>query len=606
MRIEKMVLCFVVCLFIGKVNAQDSLQVSSPDGKLSYRFILNADGKIAYEVQYKQRPIILPSGLGLTKAQYAGNNWNSQFSITKTEKKSTNSVWKPVYGERSEIADKYNELVVALETKNRAGITMQIIVRAYNEGVAFKYFFPENRKYQIADIGQEETNFIFPSNSKAFFTKNAQGAYEEKALTGWTSGAELPLTLHLSNGLWACIAQADQSNFPRMRLHTVATDQLQSRLFGELTETSPFGSPWRVVMVAEKPGALLENNFIIQNLNPPTPLTNTDWIKPGKVMREMTLSTVGAKKLIDFAVEQQIDYILFDAGWYGSEYEVASDATKVSPLKSLDLKEVIAYGKARGKGVLLYVNHRAMERQLDTILPLFKSWGVAGVKYGFVHTGSHRWTTWLYDAVKKAAHYGLILDIHDEFTPTGWSRTWPNLLTQEGVRGNEEFPDATHNTILPFTRFIAGAADYTYCFNEKRLLNTKCHQLALSIINYSPLQTLYWYGRPENYTNRDEIELWKYLPTTWEETKVLDGEPGTNVTIARRKGEEWFVGAITNNDARTITIPTDFLSKKKQYEVWVYTDAEGKVSKQVTNSKDIQTFSLVAKGGVALRFIPKK
>jgi alpha-glucosidase len=247
-----------------------------------------------------------------------------------------------------------------------------------------------------------------------------------------------------------------------------------------------------------------------------------------------------------------------------------------------------------------------MERQLDTILPLFKKWGVAGVKYGFVHTGSHRWTTWLYDAVKKAAHYGLMLDIHDEFMPTGWSRTWPNLLTQEGVRGNEEFPDATHNTILPFTRFIAGAADYTYCFNERRLLNTKCHQLALSIINYSPFQTLYWYGRPETYNNRDEIELWKYLPTTWDETKVVDGEPGTSVTIARRKGEEWYVGAITNNDARTITIPLDFLPKKKQYEVWAYTDSDGKVTKQVTNNKELKAFSLVAKGGVALRFIPKK
>lgn len=167
-------------------------------------------------------------------------------------------------------------------------------------------------------------------------------------------------------------------------------------------------------------------------------------------------------------MKRNLQYIHFDAGWYGFEYDKASDATTVTldprrnpDINALNLKEVVAYAKERGIGVILYVNQRALQQQLDEILPLYKSWGIAGIKFGFVQVGSQVWTKWMHEAVKKCADYGLMVDIHDEYRPTGFSRTYPNLMTQEGIRGNEEFPDATHNATLPFTRFIAGAADYT-------------------------------------------------------------------------------------------------------------------------------------------------
>jgi alpha-glucosidase len=394
-----------------------------------------------------------------------------------------------------------------------------------------------------------------------------------------------------------------------MRLKAAGPDQLVTELYGEVVETSPFGSPWRVVLVAARPGQLLEHNYLILNLNPPNEIKDAKWIHPGKVMREVTLSTAGAKRLVDFAAEQNIEYVHFDAGWYGHEYEIASDATKVNvdprrnPKGDLDLPEAIRYAKEKGRRVILYVNHRALERQLDVIFPLYRQWGVDGVKFGFVHTGSHRWVVWVHEAVKKAAQHQLVVDIHDNYRPTGFSRTYPNLLQQEGIAGDEEMPTATQSTIYPFTRFIAGAADHTYCFLDKRLKKTKAHQLALAAINFGPLQYLNWYDRPEAHTNRAEIEFWKEMPTVWDDTRVISGVPGEHIAVARRKGGDWWLGAVTNVDARQLDLALDFLPPEKRFTADIFEDAENKsVAKrsiEVTRETRLK-LALRASGGAAI------
>ncbi|KAA9346638.1 glycoside hydrolase family 97 protein [Larkinella humicola] len=600
---------------LGRAQTPDSLRISSPNGLLTWsiglRDLPESPQSPVYEITYRNQLLIQPSRLGLG-GNPAGSrplNWDKNLRIVSATKRSQQANWKPVWGERAEIPDHYNELVVSLRNGPGSGGTMQLIVRAYDEGVAFRYFFPEDLRMQILDVGQEMTFFNLPPKTKALYTDHAQGSYEERNVENWTKAAQMPLTLKLDNGTWACITQAEQSSYPLVRLKTAGLNQLVSQLAGEITEASPFASSWRVVMAADRPGDLLEHNYLIQNLNPPNEIKDVSWIKPGKVMREVTLSTTGAKNLVDFAVEQNIDYLHFDAGWYGHEYEIASDATRVSvdprrnPKGDLDLPEAIRYAKSKGKKVILYVNHRALERQLDTLLPLYQRWGVAGIKYGFVHTGSHHWTVWLHDAIRKAAKHHLVLDIHDEYSPTGFSRTYPNLLTQEGVRGNEEWPNATHNTVLPFTRYIAGAADYTFCFNQPRLTNTKGHQLALPVIYFSPLQYLYWYGKPADFPDRQEIEFWKDLPTVWDETKVLDGTPGQYVSVARRKGNDWFLGTITSTEARKIDLSLAFLEPGKQYSLSVYEDdGTGKIRKQTrtVTSKDRLTANLLPSGGQAV------
>ncbi|RRB04724.1 glycoside hydrolase family 97 protein [Larkinella rosea] len=611
-------LSLLFCLVLaGKTLAQtpDSLRISSPNGLLTWSIRLQDEPQSpqspVYEITYRNKPLIQPSRLGMSNngTGLRPLTWDKNLRIVSATKRTQRSNWQPVWGERADIPDHYNELIVTFRNGPGAGGTMQLIARAYDEGVAFRYFFPEDLRVQVLEVDQETTFFNLPPKTKALYTHHAQGRYEERAIENWAKAAQMPLTLRLDNGTWACITQAEQSSYPLVRLKTVGPNQLVSQLYSEITEASPLASSWRVVMAADRPTDLLQNNYLIQSLNPPNEIKDVSWIKPGRVMRDLTLSTTGAKDLVDFAVEQNIDYLHFDAGWYGHEYEIASDATKVSvdprrnPKGDLDLPEAIRYARSKGKKIILYVNHRALERQLDTLLPLYESWGVSGIKFGFVHTGSHHWTVWLHEAVRKAAKHHLVVDIHDEYSPTGFNRTYPNLLTQEGVRGNEDWPDATHNTILPFTRYINGAADYTFCFNQPRLTNTKGHQLALPVIYFSPLQFLYWYGKPADFPDRQEIEFWKDLPTVWDDTKVLAGTPGQFVSIARRKGTDWYVGTVTNTEARKVDLPLTFLEPGKSYSLELYEDdGSGKVRKQTRNvtSKDRLTANLLPSGGQAV------
>ena len=283
------------------------------------------------------------------------------------------------------------------------------------------------------------------------------------------------------------------------------------------------------------------------------------------------------------------------------------------------------YAKSKGIGVWVYVNQRALQNHLDEILPLYQSWGVAGIKFGFVNVGSYRWTTWLHDAVKKCAQYHLMVDIHDEYRPTGFSRTYPNLLTQEGVRGNEEMPDANNNTVLPFTRFLCGPADYTICYyhrpelkprlaetqNARVLKTTSMHQMALSVVYYSPLQFMYWYDKPEDSKDEPELEFFDHVPTVWDDSKVLDGEIGKYITVARRKGDDWFVGSITNNDQRSLNIPLKFLTVGKKYLASIYyDDPASKVRTKVSirrikvDANSILDAKLIPSGGQAVWIKP--
>ena len=434
------------------------------------------------------------------------------------------------------------------------------------------------------------------------------------------ANCEVPLTVELPENVYASIIEAHVENYSRLLISPDGKGNLVSAIRGAATVSAPFTSPWRAVVLGDNPGALLEKSYFILNLNPPNQLNDTSWIKPGKVIRETTLSTEGGKACIDFAVARGLSYVEYDAGWYGHEYDNAADARAVNvdpkrnPKNDLNLQEVIDYGKAKGIGVLLYVNRRALEKQLDEILPIYQKWGVKGLKFGFVNVGPQEWTNWLNDAIKKAAQYQMVVDIHDGYRPTGLSRTYPNLLTQEGVRGNEHMPTSRHNVTLPFTRYVAGAADYTICYFNNRIQTTRAHQLALAAVNYSPMQFLYWYDRPANYKGEPEVEFFDKVPTVWDETKVLQGQIGEFISVARRKGDQWFLGNLTNETARELTIKFDFLPANQQYEAHFYADEDlsgaapkkVKMSRQIVNSTSELTISMAPNGGQAIWLEVKK
>ena len=601
--------------------------VSSPDGKQVFTFYqkMNPDSTLAmfYKVDFDGRPVILESKLdiqldnhvwerALAKFWDQPKNWNDVMVLDRVERTSTDETWKPPFGERSTVKNHYNAATLRFARHDGSQYRMNIEVRAYDEGIAFRYYFPMHPNVIYHKITAENTEFSLPEGTTAWWAQWAQAPYYEKPLTDWEDNSERPLTLKINDKLWACLTEAQQIDYPQglFKLSPVKKNTVQISLYGISDMVTPFGTPWRVIMAADHPGALLEHNDIILNLNDANKIPDSEWIKPGKIIRETTLTTKNALACIDFCAKHNMQYILFDWGWYGSGSNFNSDAGKVTA-PNLNLPQVIAYGKEKGIGVWVYVNQHALQYQADRIFPLYKEWGLSGVKFGFVQFKTQGWSTWLYDLVKKAADNHLMVNIHDEYRPVGFSRTYPNLITQEGIRGNEEFPPATHNTILPFTRMIAGAADYTVCYFDRRIKNTHAHQLAFPVIFYSPLQTLYWYDRPDIIQEVPELEFFDKVPVTFDDTRVIHDRIGEYVTIARRSGDEWFVGTVGNDNVQHISTPLSFLDAGKKYLANIYTDDDNiptptkvKITSLIVDNKSTLNFRLKEKGGCAIHLLP--
>lgn len=540
----------------------ESMTLYSPDSSHCVVFDVE-DELLFYSVLYKEKPVIGKSRLGFLLED--GSPFISQPYLSSRDIISVDETWKPVCGERAEIPQRYNQL--ALTVAGDAGREMVLIFRAYDEGVAFCYEFPmpiEEGKPIV--FGREATEFVLTDNHPVWATYSAQGVYEKIPVDQVKAGCQRPLLVEQGDGVRLAIGEARLVDFARMLFEpsvgvpNALAVRLGSKVVVDASPEKPFRTPWRFIMAADRTGDLLQRNYLLQNLNDPCEIEDTSWIKPGKVIREATLTTEGGKACVDFAAERGLQYVEYDAGWYGPENDETSDATTVTldPKRSkgpLDLHEVIRYADSKGIGVLVYVNQRALAKQLDEILPLYRDWGIKGIKFGFVHVGSQEWTTWLHDAVKKCAEHRLMVDIHDEHRDTGWCRTYPNLMTVEGIRGNEEMPPPEQNVVLSMTRMLCGIADYTPCWYSDRIKTSRAHQLALPVVFYSPWTFLYWYDRPAMFKGEAELDLWKELPTVWDETKVLIDDIPNTVAVARRSGEIWYVGILNAGEKREVEIP---------------------------------------------------
>lgn len=626
---KKITLILMAIVLCAGLDAR-TFKAESPDGSYIVTFSDN-DGAIRYSISWMGKQVISPSGLGISLGRPMLEGAGIEDLVLTGSEDST---WEPVYGERSHIRDRYN----AYRLTFSRNLPVCLEIRAYEEGIAFRYAFTDGRYLKITD---ENTEFALPEGSMAFFTSRAQTPHVLMPLSGWPDDgqSDRPLLLKLPDGGFVCLAEARVVDYVRTKFSlSDKPNTITTAMYGPVEDIAPYQTPWRLVMCGEKAGDILQNNSIFYNLNDECRIEDTSWIKPGKVMRDITLSTEGGMALVDFAVKRNIQYIHFDAGWYGPEGSRSSDATTVTldparnpKVDALDLHKVISYARSKGIGVLLYVNQRALQQQLDEILPLYKEWGVSGIKFGFVQVGSQVWTKWLHEAVAKCAEYGLMVDIHDEYRPTGVSRTYPNLMTQEGVRGNEEFPDGFNNTVLPFTRFVCGPADYTFCYyyqefdrldsskpeypepvGKRSLKTTPAHQLALPVIYYSPFQFMYWYDRPSDSQDEPELKFFDDVYTVWDDTRVIDGEPGEFATIARRHADEWFVGTIANG-ARKTEIALDFL-EPGNYVAEVYTDGDNsiqtrtkvRVSKFRVSDSSVLRFNVRRNGGAAVRIVPEQ
>lgn len=608
------------------------LEIKSPDGNVALTFTLDSAGAPLYAVSYKGKPVILESRLGL--ALKDASSLTHDFKLVESVQGATDQTWTPVAAERSPIHDHYAYAIITLQKEWGPRLTLEF--RVYDEGAAFRYTIPKQERLGSFTI-DEESEFRFADDHACWPVYTAQSQYKGGLkLSDVKPGCERPLTVEIANGPAVAIGEAGLIDYSRMRLQPSGRPHaVKAHLGGPVTGAAPFSSPWRFVMIGDTPGQLLERNYLVLNLNEPSRVKDTSWIKPGKVIREVTLSTVGGKAAIDFAVKMGLQYIEYDAGWYGYEYDAKSDARGVhlDPRRSkgpLDLQAVIDYGKQKGIGVILYVNHLALEKQADELFPLYRKWGVAGVKYGFVNVGSQQWTKWIADNLQKCADNRLMVDIHDEYRQTGLSRTFPNLMTTEGVGGDEEFPPAEHETALPFTRALCGTYDHTICMFDQRLITgvskkkghegestkkSRAFQLAKAVTVFSPWQFIYWYDRPDAYHGEPELDFWKTIPTVWDETRVVNGAIGKFATIARRSGQEWYVGSINAGERRTLRIPLAFLDPAKKYEATIYSEGapaapEGEalkkiaIARQAVSAASVISADMSEVGGHAMRIVP--
>ncbi|HEY8970638.1 MAG TPA: glycoside hydrolase family 97 catalytic domain-containing protein, partial [Puia sp.] len=473
-------------------------------------------------------------------------------------------------------------------------------------------------------FSHEKTSFALKGNY-TLYQYNQESVFTPTAIDTLHKTCDLPATL-TDGRLFLSIGEADNDSFTKAEL---CRGEDRHELIIAYTRDSSlsgvYATPWRTISIARTAIGLHAFSDLGLRLSPAPGSDRTGTastgmgragtalagisptlLRPGKLIRAQ-LTTQAGLDCIDFAVRHHFQYILYDAGWYGPEYRKTSDP--LVPIPAIDLPRVIAYGKERGIGVILYVNYVGLREKLDEILPLYKQWGVAGLKFGFVDGLTQRGISWLADAIRKVNDYGFILDIHDNYKPTGLSRTYPALLTQEGIRGDENGPDAFHTTVLPYTRFLAGAADFTFCFPNaassfsKNIKVSKAQQLALTVIYYSPLQSMFWYGRPADYTNEDEIEFFKYVPTVWDETRYLAGDIGKNIAVARRKGGTWYLGCAAGMEDWDTVLKMDFLQRGKSYHVTVYEDdGKGGIRRRMLTLRRGSRLPvrIRAKGGMAM------
>jgi hypothetical protein len=682
-----------------KAPAQQ-ISLSSPDGNVRLNVSLAATGELSYSLNYKNRPVLLPSTLGMQFREPSVSL--TQFTMVKADSSSYDQTWKPVWGEYASIRDQHRELKLSLRDRSGSEILVNLVFRVFNEGLGFRYEFPTQQKLTHFVLADERSQFRLAGDHKTFwipgdydsneFTYNETKLSEVDAGSGKFSqeihaktffdknAVQTPLMMKTADGLYINLHEAALLNYPAMNLVVdKSTFTLNSHLVPDAVGNkaylqAPAKTPWRTVIVSDRATDIVAANRMILNLNEPTRLTNTSWIKPQKyvgVWWEMHVgksswdfsgeqvgsqqrtrvphgaTTANVKRYIDFAAQHGFDGVLvegWNAGWedwFGKWEEDVFDF--VTPYPDYDIKELSRYAKQ--KKVKIIMHHETSgsvtnyERWMDTAYRFMLNHGMNSVKTGYVGRiiprGEHHDGQWMINhfarVAEKTGRYGIMVDAHESVRLTGLHRTYPNWLASEAARGNEfnawsSGNPPAHETILPFTRLMGGPMDYTpgifqikmnyYDTSKKEQVHTTLtKQLALYITLYSPLQMAA--DLPENYARyMDAFQFIKDVAVDWDDTKVLAAEPGDFLVIARKaKGSpNWFLGAITDEEARRLAGDLSFLEKGQRYVATIYRDAPNAhweknpqayvIEKFLVDNTTKLNMALVPGGGTAVSIMP--
>ena len=586
------------------IAALETFHLFSPDESVELIVGLSSNN-ITYQVLKDEENI---SSSSIINLQIGSGYLTDGVTCLEAIRNSKNQTINLPYGERNEVTDNHNELI--LKCQNNRNEKFEYIFRSYNEGIAFRINFTNESPSSI-NISKEDTQLNLSHTYTAYAeSRNEQGYIATSTTQSFSS--LIPLTFTNSEHS-LCFNEAGNDNYVRVRLNCLGNNKFKTSFLSTNSSVStPYALPWRYLVIGDNPTDLIYKKEMMYALNSQEyDEAKWSWVKPGKVFRSLVLTTEGGKKAIDFCSEMNIDYMMFDAGWYGLGYGMGNESSSASnPLDVIDglnMEEVTEYGKSKNVGVVLYINKVAWYNYNNTsMFDLYESWGIKGVKLGFMDGYSAYGNKYIYNLIKKAGEKEMLVNVHDNPRPTGLTQKYPNLMTTEGVRGNEYvYNNGNHTTLLPFTRFLTGAADYTICYfgndpdytKPKALGTTRAHQLALSILFYSPFQHVFWYGAPHIYTVPVETELFKYIPTIWDDFQVPAAQMGHYISMARKSGNRWFLSCITNNLSREIDIPLSFLEEGINYKATIYKDKDPKTIEKIsTDLESLKTSGSITDG----------
>ena len=691
MKYIQLSILIVTVLFSSCTKKQaQKIVVASPDSSIEIQFILSEKGEPTYWVNYKKDKVIKPSTLGFNLKELP--SLMEGFEIVNSTTRNFNETWQMPWGEQIDVVNNYNELKVELQESSKLERKLNIIFRVFNDGIGFRYEFPEQENLSKVFITDENTQFNLTGDHKVWWTPGDWDIYEHLFNTtkfskidalskanhpnlGQTyipeNAVNTPVTMKTASGLHLSFHEAALVDYADMTLKVDTTNfTMISGLVGsanndyKVVRTVPFETPWRTIQIAEKAGDLIESKLIV-NLNAPNKLGDvSSWVKPTKytgIWWEMHLgksswdmasekhgaTTKNAKAFIDFSAKNNIGAVLVEGWNTGWEHWIGFEDREgvfdfVTPYTDYDLKEVVRYGKEKGVEIIMHHETSAAtqtyEKQQDTAYALMQSLGIHAVKTGYVgkilpkgeyHHGQYMVNQYN-NAVIKAAKYQVAINAHEPIKDTGLRRTYPNTISREGLRGQEFNAWATdggnpaeHLPIVAFTRMLAGPIDYTpgifdIKFDkwkaENQVNTTIAQQLALYVVIYSPIQMAA--DLIENYEGNPAFQFIKDVGVDWQQTKVLNGEVGDFVTIARkeRASEKWFVGGITDENAREMVLDFSFLSPETAYEAIIYEDGidadwdknptSVNIKKQEITNKSILKMKLAPGGGFAISLKP--
>lgn len=668
---SRIYLFLLTSLFISCGNQNDDLTIASPDNNVSVHFSTDHDGQFFYAVSFNGKEILTKSRLGFMAENH---NLADGFRVVSTKKVATNRQWTQPWGENKIITDQNNELEIHLKNNDQVQLTLRC--KVFNDGIGIRY------EYSVANadsvnLKEELTQFRFAVDGVSWATPANFQTYEllyDKQSISELKSANTPATFKFENGIYGSIHEAALINFPDMTLIKDSADGLLfhaelAPLPNGLKAVLPasFTSPWRTLQLSDKAVGLI-NSALILNLNEPSQISDTSWIKPTKyigVWWGMHLgiegwamgdrhgaTTENAKRYIDFAADNQIESVLFEGwneGWENWGTTQAFDFTK--PYADFDMDAIVQY--AREKQVNIIGHHETggnivnYEQQMEKAFDWYRSHAINMVKTGYAGGFSHGYfhhsqyaVNHYKRVVEMAAKHRIMLDVHEPIKPTGERRTYPNMMTREGVRGMEwnawsEGNPPNHTVTIPFTRMLAGPVDYTpgifdilyentrHSKNRKkwneqdkgnsRVNSTLAKQIANWVILYSPMQMAA--DLIENYEGHPAFQFFRDFDADYDASEALMGEPGEFIVIVRQAKDKFFLGASTNDQAREVQVSLDFLKKGKTYDAVIYADAPDAdwktnptayvILRQKVTANDTIVVKMVEGGGQAVTFIPK-